>query len=299
MSAGPELAIDSATGVEVALPVAGAGGRAYAFVIDWHVRVALAIAWYGAGALLYSWITRGAPTLSVPFDPGPGWFLGVMTPTAGLYFLYHPVLEIALRGRTPGKRFAGLRIVTRDGGTPGIGALLVRNVFRLVDSFPAMYCVGLVATLVTRQHVRLGDLAAGTLLVYERERALPLRALAGDGDGVSAAAPASALARASEPASAAAMAGAGAGGAAAVATATATAATATMPRTGAATAMARAELIEELAARWDELAVASRVALARDLLQRLGEPADEIGRADEAALRRRLEARAAATEQPR
>ncbi|MCC6173589.1 MAG: RDD family protein [Gammaproteobacteria bacterium] len=277
MSAGPQLAIDSATGVEVALPVAGAGGRAYAFVIDWHIRVALAIAWYGAGALLHSWITRGAPTLSVPFDPGPGWFLGVMTPTAGLYFLYHPVLEIALRGRTPGKRFAGLRIVTRDGGTPGIGALLVRNVFRLVDSFPAMYCVGLVATLVTRQHVRLGDLAAGTLLVYERERALPLRALADAGVPMSAPAPALGTA-AAPPRAGVAMPAA---------------------RTGAAAAMARAELIEELTARWDELAAASRVALARDLLQRLGEPADEIGRADETALRRRLEARAAAAEQLR
>lgn len=277
MSAGPQLAIDSATGVEVALPVAGAGGRAYAFVIDWHIRVALAIAWYGAGALLHSWITRGAPTLSVPFDPGPGWFLGVMTPTAGLYFLYHPVLEIALRGRTPGKRFAGLRIVTRDGGTPGIGALLVRNVFRLVDSFPAMYCVGLVATLVTRQHVRLGDLAAGTLLVYERERALPLRALADAGVPMSAPAPALGTAAAPPRAGVAVPAA----------------------RTGAAAAMARAELIEELTARWDELAAASRVALARDLLQRLGEPADEIGRADETALRRRLEARAAAAEQLR
>lgn len=279
MSAGPQLAIDSATGVEVALPVAGAGGRAYAFVIDWHIRVALAIAWYGAGALLHSWITRGAPTLSVPFDPGPGWFLGVMTPTAGLYFLYHPVLEIALRGRTPGKRFAGLRIVTRDGGTPGIGALLVRNVFRLVDSFPAMYCVGLVATLVTRQHVRLGDLAAGTLLVYERERALPLRALADAGVPAPMSAPAPALGTAAAtPRAGVAMPAA---------------------RTGAAAAMARAELIEELTARWDELAAASRVALARDLLQRLGEPADEIGRADETALRRRLEARVAAAEQLR
>jgi uncharacterized membrane protein SpoIIM required for sporulation len=57
--------------------------------------------------------------------------------------------------------------VTRDGGTPTAGALLLRNVVRLVDSFPGVYVVGLVATFVTRQHVRLGDLAAGTVLVYE------------------------------------------------------------------------------------------------------------------------------------
>lgn len=169
MSRGAELRIDSATGVEVALPVAGAGGRAYAFLVDWLIRVALALAWYGAGALLHSYATRGAPTLEAPFDPGTGWVLGVIAPTALVYFGYHPLLEVLLRGRTPGKRHAGLRIVTRDGRTPGTGALLVRNVFRLVDSFPGLYCVGLLATLLTRQAVRIGDLAAGTVLVYERD----------------------------------------------------------------------------------------------------------------------------------
>ena len=174
MSAAGELVIDSATGVAVALPVAGPGGRAYAFVLDWHIRLALALAWYGSGALLHSTLADGAPSLSVPFDPGPSWFLGVVLPATAIYFLYHPVLEIVLRGRTPGKRFAGVRIVTREGNAPGIGALLVRNVFRLIDSFPGLYCVGLIATVVTRQSVRLGDLAAGTVLVYERDRRLPL-----------------------------------------------------------------------------------------------------------------------------
>ena len=239
MTAAPQLVIDSATGVEVALPVAGAGGRAYAFVIDWHIRVALAIAWYGAGALLHSGLVGGAPSLGMPFDPGPGWFLGVVLPAVGLYFLYHPVLEVALRGRTPGKRIAGIRIVTRDGGTPGVGALLIRNVFRLVDSFPAMYCVGLVATLVTRQHLRLGDLAAGTLLVYERDRRLALR----------------------------------------------------RPTTGATPGgvLARAEIVDELLARWDDLATGARATLARELLERLGEPPEALATLDEAALRARLE----------
>jgi hypothetical protein len=63
---------------------------------------------------------------------------------------------------------AGIQIASRDGGTPGVGALLARNVFRLVDSFPVAYAVGLVTTMVTRNHVRIGDLAAGTLLVYSQ-----------------------------------------------------------------------------------------------------------------------------------
>ncbi len=62
---------------------------------------------------------------------------------------------------------AGVRIVTRDGGTPSVGALLVRNVFRLIDSLPLFYLTGIVVSLVSREHLRIGDMAAGTLLVHD------------------------------------------------------------------------------------------------------------------------------------
>jgi uncharacterized membrane protein SpoIIM required for sporulation len=49
-----------------------------------------------------------------------------------------------------------------------MGALLTRNVFRLVDSLPVAYGVGLISTLMTAEHIRIGDMAAGTLLIHER-----------------------------------------------------------------------------------------------------------------------------------
>ena len=73
-----------------------------------------------------------------------------------------------MHGRTPGKRIAGVHIATRTGSSPTVGALLTRNVFRLVDSLPFLYGVGLMATLVTRDHIRIGDMAAGTFLAYDR-----------------------------------------------------------------------------------------------------------------------------------
>ena len=159
----PVLAVRSATAVDVRWAIAGPGARALAFLIDWGIRAVLAVAWYVVGALLYNhdW------TLSPPLNPHAGWFIAVVVPAAAVYFLYHPLLEAAMGGRTPGKRMTGIRIANRDGGVPGLGALLVRNVFRLVDSAPVAYAVGLVATLATREHVRIGDLAAGTLLVYQ------------------------------------------------------------------------------------------------------------------------------------
>jgi uncharacterized RDD family membrane protein YckC len=158
----PDLVVDSVTGVDVAVPVAGPGARSFAFLTDWLIRTILAVAWYVVAALLYnrSW------SISPSLNPDAAWFVAVIAPPAAIYFLYHPVFEIATRGRTPGKRMAGVQIVTRNGGAPTVGALLARNVFRLVDSFPLAYAVGLVVTIATRDHVRIGDLAAGTLLVY-------------------------------------------------------------------------------------------------------------------------------------
>jgi len=157
------LAVDSVTGIDVSLPVAGAGARAYAFLIDWHIRVILAAAWYVAAALIYN----GRLSLTPPPNVASLWYGAVIVPALSIYFLYHPVLELLMRGRTPGKRSAGVRIVARDGGAPSAGALLVRNVFRLIDSLPMFYCVGVVATVISREHLRIGDMAAGTLLIYE------------------------------------------------------------------------------------------------------------------------------------
>ncbi len=162
-----DLQVDSGTGVPVSLTIAGPGGRAYAFVIDWLCRVALAMAWYLVGTGLHALGEPGALRLAPPTDGSTGWLLGVAVPSAAIYFLYHPLFEVLLRGVTPGKRLAGIRIVTAEGRTPGVSALLIRNVFRLIDSFPAFYCVGLITTLLTSRHLRFGDLAAGTMLVYD------------------------------------------------------------------------------------------------------------------------------------
>jgi uncharacterized RDD family membrane protein YckC len=159
-----DLVVDSVTGVDLALPVAGPGARSYAFLIDWIIRAILFTAWYGVAAVIYNrrW------TFIAPLSPDAKWFVLVVMPASAMYFLYHFVLEIAMHGRTPGKRMAGVHIVTREGRSPGVGALLTRNVFRLVDAMPLLYGVGLITTLATRDHVRVGDMAAGTLLVYER-----------------------------------------------------------------------------------------------------------------------------------
>jgi len=150
-----QLRIAGLTGVEINLDIAGPGSRSYAFVIDWHIRLLLALAWL-------------APAWMIAIRAGHPAFGNLVTlPALCIYFFYHPVLEVALRGSTPGKRMAGVRIVTRNGGTPSVGALIVRNIFRLIDCMPALYLVGLLCCLLSAQRVRIGDMAAGTLLILD------------------------------------------------------------------------------------------------------------------------------------
>ena len=166
------LSVDSVTGIDVSLAVAGPGARAFAFLVDWHIRVILGFAWFVAAALLYNGY-QGRLSLTPPLANDAAWFGGVVAPALAIYTLYHFAVELTMRGTTPGKRMAGVRIVARDGGAPGAGALLVRNVFRLIDSLPVFYGVGLIAAIATREHVRIGDMAAGTLLVYEGAGRVP------------------------------------------------------------------------------------------------------------------------------
>ncbi|MEJ0036607.1 MAG: RDD family protein [Gammaproteobacteria bacterium] len=171
--AADSLVVDSVTGVDVSLEVAGTGARSLAFLIDLLIRTILVTAWFVVATLVYN----GKFTLQTPDDPDGTWYLYVATPATLIYLLYHTVLEIVMLGRTPGKRMAGIRIVSRNGSPPAIAAQLVRNVFRLIDSFPVGYGVGLFTCLVTRDHVRVGDLAAGTLMIYENRNTLGTRGL--------------------------------------------------------------------------------------------------------------------------
>jgi uncharacterized RDD family membrane protein YckC len=165
-----QLRIAGLTGVDVGLQIAGPGSRSYAFLIDWQIRLLLALGWLGLVVVLRD---LASPQLLAHVPLG---YVGGL-PALALYLLYHPVLEVAMRGRTPGMRRAGLRLVTRSGGTPGIGALLIRNVFRLIDCLPSFYVVGLLCCFITRERVRIGDLAAGTLLIVDARQHLPAAAL--------------------------------------------------------------------------------------------------------------------------
>jgi uncharacterized RDD family membrane protein YckC len=82
-----------------------------------------------------------------------------------LMFAYFCVLE-KQSGQTVGKRVMKLRVVGVDGGPPAIGAVLIRNLVRVVDWLPFFYLVGAITVFATgERRVRLGDVAAKTRVV--------------------------------------------------------------------------------------------------------------------------------------
>jgi uncharacterized RDD family membrane protein YckC len=89
-----------------------------------------------------------------------------------LFFLpamfYSLLWEVFNQGQSPGKRLLGIRVVMKDGSTPSLGAYLLRWLFLLVD-FYISYCAGTLAILLSKNNQRFGDMAAGTLVIKEKD----------------------------------------------------------------------------------------------------------------------------------
>lgn len=142
-------------GIELTLHLAGPVPRAMAWAIDFAVRVAIVMA-VSSAALQLGEAGLGVVLLTAFFVEWllPAWF------------------EAAWHGQTPGKRALGLRVLNDDGTPVRWPAALARNLLRAVDFLPAFYGIGLLAMLASRDFKRLGDLAAGTVVVHHADRAV-------------------------------------------------------------------------------------------------------------------------------
>ena len=88
-----------------------------------------------------------------------------------LEWLYPVLFEMLWQGATPGKRMCNLRVLHENGTPVGWRASVARNLIRAVDFLPFFYGFGMIAMLLNRDFKRLGDLAAGTIVVHtERAR---------------------------------------------------------------------------------------------------------------------------------
>jgi len=162
----PEETLDIQTPENVAFgyQVAGIGSRFLATLLDTIIVVLVQVIVLVVLAFLIN-IFHG----SALADQFSAWIIAIFGLIASLFYWgYYVFFEMLWNGQTPGKRWVGLRVIRMDGTPITLSESLIRNLARLVDFLPAAYGIGVITMFIDKQSRRLGDLAAGTLVVQDR-----------------------------------------------------------------------------------------------------------------------------------
>lgn len=156
------LAIDTPENVYFNYKVAGIGSRFLAALVD---TLLIALVEIAIGVLLFLPISN---LLDDPTRQLSGWILAIFgLVTFAIFWTYYIFFETIWNGQTPGKRRVGLRVIRTDGMPITFTESAIRNLVRIIDFLPVNYALGVITMFVSDQSRRLGDLAAGTLVVYD------------------------------------------------------------------------------------------------------------------------------------
>ncbi len=149
--------------------VAGPGSRFLAWMVDASLIVVLAM----SAAVFLGVLEQGREGLGSALM-----FLAVFALTWAYFLLF----EWLWRGQTPGKRLLGIRVIRWRGTAVSFWQSAVRNILRFVDAplIPGFYWLGFAVAACNRESRRLGDLAAGTLVVHVDRRGRPSIPAPGD-----------------------------------------------------------------------------------------------------------------------
>jgi uncharacterized RDD family membrane protein YckC len=163
--------IDVRTGeaVEIRYELAGLGSRFLAVSVDVLAQFAVLIVLLVAYGLASPFFAR------LPFGKNlHAWLIALAAAAVfTIFFGWFIVFETWWSGRTPGKRALGLRVV-RDGGFPiDPGAAVIRNLVRIAEVALGGYTLSAISALISKENKRLGDFAAGTIVVRDRADAVP------------------------------------------------------------------------------------------------------------------------------
>jgi len=150
------FSIDTPEQVALEFDLAGIGSRFMAVLIDHLLQ----------GVIIFV-LALVALAFAVTFSPV--WTVALLLL---LIFVvewgYFTAFETYWNGQTPGKRFIKLRVIKNNGRAITVFEAMTRNFIRIIDYLPVAYAVGIVVMFIDSRNRRLGDLAAGTLVVHER-----------------------------------------------------------------------------------------------------------------------------------
>lgn len=144
------VAVETPEGILLELRPAGLTARLYAFILDGFIRLAIVF----VGSIVQAVLG------------GIGVAFGLILIFA-LEWFYPVFFELMPSGATPGKRAFGLKVVMDNGLPVTPAASLTRNLLRAADFLPLAYGFAIISSLVRPDYKRLGDIAAGTLVVRQ------------------------------------------------------------------------------------------------------------------------------------
>jgi uncharacterized RDD family membrane protein YckC len=159
-----QLAVETPESIDLQATPAGIGPRGFAYLLDFLIRFVINLG---------LWIVLALGGLAG---------LGLLSICAFLMEWFYPVFfEVLWRGQTPGKKIMNIAVVNDDLTPITWGTSIIRNLVRFADMLPAFFMFGTVSIILSKNFQRLGDLVAGTLVVYRRKekdpRGLPQRGL--------------------------------------------------------------------------------------------------------------------------
>ncbi len=144
--------INTSQNVNIELKIAGVGDRVMAILIDFIIV-------FGTGVLL--------STVMFFAQASQNTNIIIFSLYSFLAFLYHFFMEWWFKGQSIGKRYKNIKVIHKDGMDASVFQLLIRNLIRIIDS---IYGLGLLVIFLSKKSQRLGDLAAGTLVVKKSDQ---------------------------------------------------------------------------------------------------------------------------------
>lgn len=144
--------VETPEGIDLQAELAGPIVRSLAYAIDLTIR--------GVALSIISIVLAFAGNIGI----------GIILLISFLLEWFYPVLfEIYGDGQTIGKKRMGLTVVNDDLTPINWGSSLIRNLLRFADFFPFAYLFGFISMAVTKKFQRLGDLAAGSIVIYKKK----------------------------------------------------------------------------------------------------------------------------------
>lgn len=174
------LFVDTPENITFGYQIAGIGSRFLAALVDTTIILLLQIL---VNMVLIMVLAKGADLKGMLssgdfLTSSASWVIALMGLISFFFFWgYYIFFEMLWNGQSPGKSLAKLRVIRADGTPITLTESIVRNLVRLIDFLPIYYGIGVVSMFINSQSRRLGDLAAGTLVIRESAEKLTLKSL--------------------------------------------------------------------------------------------------------------------------